>query len=137
MRILQLLFLSLFIAIFAGCATKPPDHVELLESGPGEFSLAICKQQWGGLFGPEGFVGYQTWTYWAILKGEGPIFVNPKFTDMPSDYQCIGTITLDKAHNVVIVKMSRIVSSPGSPLQTKPHPANGTYKIDVIGKYHE
>jgi len=135
MKLLLLLFSYCILVSISGCATRPADHVELLDKEPGKVILGIAKQQWGGLIGPEGYVGYQTWTYWAALAGDGPEFVDPHIEGGNGE-PCIGTILLDREHNKVTINMKRIVSAPGYPLRTIPHPANGTYKIDEIRKAH-
>ena len=134
MRASQLAFFCLII-LLSGCATKHPDNVRLLETQPGRMLLDINKSRWEGFVGPDGNPGYMYRVYCATLEGDGPTFINPPFEDSPSDFKCVGTITLDRAHKLVTVDMRRITSAPGQPQQTRPHPANGTYKIDFIGKY--
>jgi hypothetical protein len=122
------------VVLFSGCATKPPDHVELVAGNPGHLLLGISIQKRAGLFGfgPEGFVPYQTWSYWATLKGAGPVFTNPPVEGGGGEL-CLGTITLDREHNLVTINLRRVTSVvSGGPSKTKPHPANGTHKIDEV-----
>jgi hypothetical protein len=125
------------IILLSGCATKHPDDIRLIERGAGVSTLNINRARWEGFLGPDGNPGYVYWTYYATLDGDGPIYVNPPFQDMPSDFKCIGTITLDREHKLVTVNMRRIISAPGQPVRTRSHPANGTYKINFIGKYFD
>ena len=135
---MQRLLTCFILTVFAltGCASfrNSHDHCVLIEKSPGKLLLAITKPQWGGVFGPHGYVGYETIGYWAALEGSGPVFVNPHFQDNPSRFHCIGTITLDREHNRVTVNMRRMVSDIGKAERTKPHPANGTYTIESVRK---
>jgi hypothetical protein len=136
MKILIFLFSCCFIMSFSGCiaVTKPPDQVELLEVDAGRHLLGIAIERSGALLPRSGgIMGYDASSYWAELEGSGPIFVNPPFVG-GSGEPCIGTITLDREHSEVTIKLRRIVSAPGEPLKTKPHPANGTYKINTVRK---
>jgi len=132
MKILRLLVFCCTVVLFSGCAAKPPNQTVLLEVDPGKHLLGIAIERWEG-WGPEGYAGYHSSSYWAALEGDGPIFVNPRLVGGAGD-RCIGTITLDKEHNDVTINMMRIVSAPGGPLRTTPHPANGTHKIDLVRK---
>jgi hypothetical protein len=105
--------------------------IELVELSPGKSLLLIETRQWGGLLGPDGFIGYIHITYMAALEGSGPVFTNPHFSDNPQ-FRCVGTITMDRKHNHVIIKMRRIQSKPGEQERTVSHPANGTYAVGVV-----
>jgi hypothetical protein len=121
-----------------GCAIEKGDtsstHCILVEKEPGKLLLGFSKREWGGFYGPEGYVGYRYVGYWAALEGDGPEYVNPHFQDNPSEFKCVGTITLDKGQNEATVKMQRVVSKEGEPERTTPHPANGTYHIEIVRK---
>src|SRR6266487_437349 len=129
-KILNLAIAVLFV--LTGCASSRSEnsrnHIDLIEYAPGKIDVRITRRQWGGFWGPEGYIGYEKEHYRAGLRGSGRTFTNPEFQDNPPG-RCIGTITLDREHNKVIVNMWRVVSKPGEPLRTKAHPANGTYPI--------
>ena len=121
-----------------GCSYLHPysdqDSVELIKYGPDSFDISINKILWEGIVGIHGYVGYSPSHYWAGLRGSGPVYINPIFQDNPPRIKCVGTITLDRARNSVVVKMNRIISKEGEPLRTTPHPANGTYPIQSTRK---
>lgn len=138
--------LSLLIAViaihclFVGCAGRGvrnadyQDHVDLIEYETGKIDVLITKRLWRGFLGPEGYMGYLPEHFRAGLRGNGPTFVNPLFEDNPPDIHCVGTISLDREHNQVIVKLRRIVSREGETERTVPHPANGIYIIQTTRK---
>jgi hypothetical protein len=134
----NLILSSLILLLFIGCSGPVDNNIctdaDIIEHGPDQIEIRFCKRSWGGVVGPHGYVGFITTGYGAALEGKGPIFVNPKFQDNPPDSRCIGIITLDRIHNRVIVDMQRIMSKPGEPEQTKPHPANGTYVVKSVRK---
>jgi hypothetical protein len=134
----QIALVSAMAMLLFGCASSrnsdPQDHCTLIESGPEKLLLAVNPREWGGFWGIHGYIGYEHIGYWAALAGPGPEFINPHFQDNPASFRCIGTITLDREHNKVTLNMRRIVSEAGSPQRTKPHPANGTYSIELIRK---
>ncbi len=135
---LKNLIISLVLLSMAsvGCVSsedsKQREHVVLIRKAPGKQLLPIAKRERVGIWGRDGYVGYRTAGYWAALDGNGPTFVNPHFQDDSSDFRCIGTIKLDIEHSKVTIQMRRVVSMPGEPERTKPHPANGTYSIEAI-----
>lgn len=135
--LLSFLGLTCLFAI-SGCASKAKsdssDHAVLIEIEPGKVLLSVNKKIWKGLWGPEGYIGYQRISYWAALNGSGPVFVNPHFQDNPSGFHCVGTIVVDRDHNLVTLDMRRVVSKSSQPDRTAPHPANGHYQIDTIRK---
>src|SRR5689334_14466054 len=91
-------YVTLAALIVSGCANpKSASNVTLyvLANQPGKSLLDINSRQWGGFWGPEGYVGHRYITYWAGLEGQGPIFHDPHFEDSPSDFNCIGDIVLD------------------------------------------
>ncbi len=132
------LMISLLLVSMAsvGCLSskdsKQREHVVLIRKAHGKQLLSIAKRERVGIWGPDGYVGYRTAGYWAALDGNGPTFVNPHFQDDSSDFRCIGTITLDTEHRKVTIQMRRVLSMPGEPERTQPHPANGTYSIETI-----
>jgi hypothetical protein len=122
--------------ILAGCATPKDDdfHIELVKQGPDKAMLEISHRapvDVGG-DGTNGFTAMHKVTYWAALSGPGPTFVNPHFADVPEEYHCVGTISLDLEHEMVNIDLRRIVSKPDELLQTVPHPANGLHRIEKI-----
>lgn len=132
----SLMICFVIFLLLTGCVGKADRHVcdgaNLIEQGPSEIEMRFCKRYWGGVIGPHGYIGYITMGYGAALIGKGPIFTNPRFQDDPPTFHCVGTITLDREHNQIEVNMFRIVSEPGKPEQTKPHPANGKYLIQSV-----
>ena len=135
-RFQSLLFACLFLV--GGCTGRSGpesrDGAILIEQGPSQTELRFWKHSWGGIVGVHGYVGYVTYSCAAALDGSGPIFRNPKFLDNPPDFRCVGTITLDRRRNEVIVEMRRLISKPGEPEQGKAHPANGKYRIESVRK---
>ena len=79
-----------------GCVTEKGDASNtqciLVEKEPGKLLLGVSKREWGGLYGPEGYVGHHYVAYWAALEGAGPQYVNPHFQDNPSEFKCIGKL---------------------------------------------
>jgi len=129
-----ILLLSISTCIGCGESREHPNHdraVLYTSKRPGVQLLNIFHKQWLGGFGPDGFVGYKFVGYWATIEGEGPVYNNPKFEDNPSGIECIGTIKMDLAHNQVTIDMQRIISKPGEPQRTEPHPSNGIYPIEL------
>jgi hypothetical protein len=124
------------VLTLAGCAgDRTADgafHVTLVKKGPGKMTLEITRHEQVIVTGPDGYMGSRKVTYWAALAGDGPTFVNPHFADSPTEYHCIGSITLDTSHELVSIDMRRIVSKPGEPEETAPHPANGVYHIEKM-----
>jgi len=119
----------------AGCATPKDDefHVALVKQGPGKAMLEISHREPVDVDGTNGLtVMMHKVTYFAALNGPGPTFVNPHFADVPPEYHCVGTISLDLEHAMVDIDMRRIVSKPDELLQTVPHPANGLHRIEKI-----
>ena len=134
MKPLVLVFLALLLSV-SGCVTSSNpynhDRVELIEVAPEVAWLEINHIQWIGI-NMHGYDGFRTTVYWAKLVGSGPTFTNPEFKD---SFRCIGTITLDREHHRAIINMRRIRSQDGEPLRTEAHPANGTYRIELLRKY--
>jgi hypothetical protein len=134
MKTILILFCGI---ILAGCASwpKPDDtdfHVKLVRKGPEKMLLEVWRREQIVVPGPDGYTGHHKVTYWAALAGGGPTFVNPHFADVPQEYHCIGTINVDLDHKLVSIDMRRIVSKPGEPQETQPHPANGVHRIEKI-----
>jgi hypothetical protein len=132
-----ILIAILAIAIAAsesGCVgvrnVNEQDYAKLIDFGQDGVVVLISKREWEGFWGPEGYIGLVKRQYRAGLHGMGPVFVNPRFQDNPPDIHCIGTVTLDREHEKVIIDMRRILSKPGEPERTRPHPANGAYRIE-------
>lgn len=132
MKYLACLFAVCLIVLMGGCVTRPATRVGLVEWAPGKQAVGIGLWKWEG-FGPDGYEGYRAWSYWLKLAGDGPVYINPRVEGGAGE-PCIGSVTLDREHNLVTINLRRIVSQPGRPERTKPHPANGTYKIDEIRK---
>lgn len=103
----------------------------VFDDNPGKRMLAITGRQWRGIWGPEGWVGYENSGYWITLEGNGPVYKNPRFQDNPPDFQCIGEVTLDSQHHQVTIEMRRVISKPDEPIRTTPHPANGTCDFEI------
>jgi hypothetical protein len=131
MRTILILIAGIFLA---GCAVPKDNdfHVELVRQGPKKSMLEISRREPVDVADTNGYTAFHKVTYWAALAGEGPTFVNPHFSDVPEEYHCIGSISLDLAHEVVNIDMQRIVSKPGEPEETKPHPANGFHRLEKI-----
>ena len=113
---------------------KPDDtdfHCKLVRKGPEKCWKYGYREQIV-VPGPDGYTGHHKVTYWAALAGSGPTFVNPHFADVPQEYHCIGAINVDLDHKLVSIDMRRIVSKPGEPEETRPHPANGVHRIEKI-----
>jgi len=125
---------TLLLLVLTGCTgtgnPKPHDYADLIVYGPEKMDVLITHQQWGGIWGPEGYIGYEQGHYRAALRGPGPTFIDPKFQDNPPSTACVGSITLDREHKRLAIDMRRIVSRPGEPQRTKAHPASGTYVIE-------
>jgi hypothetical protein len=128
----------LIVSMLTGCVGPSNRHVcesaQLIEHGAAGIELRFCHRYWGGFLGPHGYVGYQTTSFGAALEGVGPTFTNPRFQDNPADFQCVGSITLDREHNRVVIAMWRVISVPGKPDRRNAHPANGTYGIESVRK---
>ncbi len=107
------------------------NYVILHEVGRGYSELIFSRREWGGFWGPEGYIGFRDVGYSAILSGAGPLYTNPFFNDNPPG-RCIGTITMNREQSRVTLSMSRVVSKPGAPERTHAHPANGTYPIKSV-----
>jgi hypothetical protein len=121
------------ILVTSGCSSSDNCYgADLIQQGSEAAELRFCRRSWGGFLGPHGYIGYENTGYKAGLVGIGPTFTNPIFMDNPGYFHCIGTISLDKERNQVTIKLCRIFSEPGKPLQTNSHPANGTYKIITV-----
>ena len=135
MSILRTILLVLAVTVSA-CTSptkgKGVTRVELIRKGEGKMLLSITRREWEGVVGPHGFVGYSTVGYWAALDGAGPSFENPHFQDNPSDFRCVGSITVDLVKRSVRIEMKRIVSKTGEVERLRPHPVNGTYSIDAV-----
>jgi hypothetical protein len=135
MRILRTILLVVTITA-TGCTSptkgKGVTRVELIRKGQGKMLLSITRREWEGVAGPHGFVGYSTVGYWTALDGAGPTFENPHFQDNPSDFRCVGSVTLDMVNRRVRIEMKRIVSKPGEVERLRPHPVNGIYSIDAV-----
>jgi hypothetical protein len=135
MRGISISLVILAICVIGCATTKRADknvHVTLIRKAPGKQLLAITRDEWGGLWGAHGYIGYERVGYWAALEGTGPVYVNPHFQDSPSDFKCVGTITINQQTNSVTIEMERIVSGSRQPQETIPHPINGRYVIDSI-----
>jgi len=128
----QVFLLGMFSFSLASCSTGPKRHASLIKTSSDKMWLSITKREWGGVLGPHGYVGHQWYGYCIELDGVGPIFTNPPFHDNPPDFRCVDTVTLDRDHDRVIVNMRRVISKPGAPEHTRPHPGNGTYTIESI-----
>ena len=133
-RALPFLILPMLTGCIGSSANNVCDGVQLIEHGAIGIELRFCHRYWGGIMGPHGYVGYQTSSYVAALEGVGPTFINPRFQDNPPDFRCVGSITLDRKNNRVVVAMWRVITAPGKPDQKKAHPANGTYNIESVRK---
>lgn len=133
-------FLVIVLLALSGCATpKPKDvsfHVTLLRKGPGKILLELARREPITVPGPDGYTGWHKVSYWAALAGDGPTYFNPHFADVPQEYHCTGQIVLDLDHRLISVDMHRIVSKPGEPERTEPHPANGVHPIEKIKNGH-
>jgi hypothetical protein len=121
------------LTLLTGCVGPSPqerNHVDLVEYESGKVDVLITRRLWDGFWGSDGYIGYRPNHFRAGLRGNGPTYTNPIFQDTEPSINCIGSITLDREHNKVIVDMRRIVSKLGQPEQTRRHPANGTYSIE-------
>ena len=128
------IFILVLAAALAGCA-MPKDndfHVTLVQQGPDKAMLEISRREPVVVTGPDAYTAQHKVTYSAALAGAGPTFVNPHFSDVPPEYHCVGSISLDLEHEMVSINMQRIVSKPGQPQETEPHPANGLHRIEKI-----
>jgi hypothetical protein len=129
----RVLILAVAMAL-AGCATPKDDdfHVTLVREAPDKAKLEIFRREEVIVTGPDGYTAEHKVTYSAALVGPGPTFVNPHFTDVPKEYHCVGSISLDLEHEMVSINMQRVVSKPGQPQETEDHPANGLHRIEKI-----
>lgn len=138
MQVMKTILILMVAMGLAGCrARQMPDqdyHVVMLRHGPGKVVLEITRHTPQMVGGEEGYKIQKRVTYKAALAGNGPTFENPHFADNPPEYHCVGTISLDLEHDMVRIEMRRIVSKPGEPEETEPHPANGMYQIEKIKK---
>jgi hypothetical protein len=133
-RTLPFLILSMLTGCMGSSTRHVCDGVQLIEHGAAGIELRFCHRYWGGIVGPHGYEGYQTTGYGAALVGVGPRFMNPRFQDNPPDFQCVGSITLDRENNRVVVAMWRVIIVQGKPGRKRAHPANGTYGIESVRK---
>ena len=105
------------------------DEAVLIDFGAGRLLLKINKREWAGLWGPEGYVGYRYRTYYAGLEGDGPFYTDPPYEEL-SDYKhFVGTITIDRERNRVIVKIKRVMLG-----RETTDPGSGTYAIKTVRK---
>lgn len=103
----------------------PTSHV------PGTVCIKIMAKCWGSLVQePVITTPEEALLYWVNVTGDGPVYRDVALNDRagpPSPH--LGTITIDKKANKVIIDLQRIVSKPGEPLEIEQSPANGTYRI--------
>src|SRR2546423_15444304 len=89
----------ILLVVLTGCTStaerKECKSADLVEYSPTERELRYCKRLWGGIVGPDGYVGFKSVGYLALLEGPGPVFVNPRFQDNPGDYRCTGIIQMN------------------------------------------
>lgn len=123
----------LVLVLLPACSSPPTKQsrrsVDLIRNHAGATWVVINTREWGGVFGVDGFVGFENQTYLAKLEGSGPVYTAPFFQDNPFGVKCVGTITLDRKSNKVLVDMHRVVTDPRESVRSGPHPANGFYTI--------
>ena len=130
---INIMVVTAITLMLSACMSGKPNatnrYVDLVDRGLAGLDVLITREEWGGFWGPEGYIGFQTRDYRANLVGNGPVYTNPWFADDPPSIRCVGTITIDRERGVVMVNMRRVVSNTGERERTKAHPANGTYLI--------
>jgi len=131
----NLLILYAALLLLAGCSTTRQSKVdvELVTFEPNRVLLTISRQEWDGLFGPCGYVGFRGHYYAFHLKGSGPVFENPKvFNANSSGHTYRATVTLDTEHQKATLNVREILSKEGEPERSRRHSISGTYMIDEV-----
>jgi hypothetical protein len=125
-------FLCIVSSLFIGCATTSSserDEAILIDFGRGRLMLQINKLEWAGLWGAEGYIGYRYRTYYAGLEGGGPVYADPPYEEISDCSHFLGTITIDRERNRVIVKIKRVNRG-----RETTDPGSGTYAIKTVRK---
>lgn len=96
--------------------------------------ILICNDVWKGIFTPHGYGGWtRNVSYWALLEGPGPVYIDPKLTkNGGTQFVHRGTISIDRKNARVSVELNRVSFAVGSTLVLEPSPANGIYPIKRI-----